>query len=134
MNHRLFLILNLAIAGACAQQEEPPALDGPGDVTPTLSRVQELEQRARSMARSDGCDRLDQCATAPVGAKACGGPRTHLVYCKATTDEAELLRVLDELKRTEEAYNRAAGIGSDCAYISPPSVRLEGRSCVAETP
>lgn len=138
MSHRRGRVLLVALVvatAACAQQEEPPAPGRqPDEITPTLARVQELEQKARAIARADGCDRLEQCATAPVGAKACGGPRTHLVYCKATTNEDELLGVLDELKRTEEAYNRAEGIGSDCAFIGPPSVQLDGRSCVAATP
>src|SRR5919106_5732407 len=117
---RVLLIAAVVAVAACAQQEEPPALEQqPNDLTPTLTRVQELEQKARAIARADGCDRLDQCATAPVGAKACGGPRTHLIYCKATTNEDELFRVLDELKRTEEAYNRTEGVMSDCRFVEP---------------
>jgi hypothetical protein len=69
-----------------------------------------------------------------LGAKPCGGPRAYLVYCKATTDEAALMRALDELKRTEEEYNRAAGLISDCALAAPPEVRLEGQICTAATP
>ncbi|MGQ0715056.1 MAG: hypothetical protein ACT4PJ_15250 [Gemmatimonadaceae bacterium] len=120
----------MLVVAACAQQEEFP---GPNE-RPSAARVQELEARARSIARMDGCDRLDQCAAAPVGAKACGGPRTYLVYCKATTDELELSRVLEELRRVEEAYNREAEIGSDCAYVSAPALRLEGRTCGAAIP
>ena len=95
------------------------------------ARVRELEQQARALAKADGCDRAEQCAAAPMGAKPCGGPRAYLVYCKATTDEAALMRVLDELKSAEESYNRAAGIVSDCAITPEPGVRLEGRACTA---
>jgi hypothetical protein len=56
------------------------------------------------------------------------------VYCRATTDEAALLRALDELKRAEEEYNRAAGLASDCMFVTPPAVRLEGGTCMAATP
>ena len=121
---------------ACARQEEPP----PVGQTPAESRavdaarVRELEQQARALARSDGCDRVEQCAVAPVGAKACGGPRTYLVYCKVTTDEAALMRALEELKRAEEEYNRASGAVSDCMLQLPPDLRLEGRTCAAATP
>ena len=129
------LVAALLIA-ACARSEDPPALDQPPaqNVAVSEARVRELEQQARALAKADGCDRADQCAAAPLGAKACGGPRTYLVYCKATTDEAALLRTLDELKRTEEEYNRTAGIVSDCALAMPPEVRLEGRSCTAAAP
>jgi hypothetical protein len=98
------------------------------------ARVRELEQQARALAKADGCDRAEQCAAAPMGAKPCGGPRTYLVYCKATTDEAALMRALDELKRAEESSNRAAGIVSDCAIVPQPDVRLEGRTCTAAVP
>jgi hypothetical protein len=98
------------------------------------ARVRELEQQARTLAKTDGCDRADQCAAAPVGAKPCGGPRTYLVYCKATTDEAALMRALDELKRAEESYNRASGLMSDCGMAPQPDVRLDGRTCTAVAP
>jgi hypothetical protein len=123
------------LAVACARKEEPPALDQ----TPSESRavdqarLRELETQARALAKAEGCDRADQCAAAPLGAKACGGPRAYLVYCKATTDEAALLRALDELKRAEEAYNRAAGLVSDCMLVVPPEVRAEGGTCMAAT-
>ena len=98
------------------------------------ARVRELEQQARALAKTDGCDRADQCSAAPMGAKPCGGPQTYLVYCKATTDEAALLRALDELKHAEESYNRSAGIVSDCGITPQPGVRLEGRTCTAARP
>lgn len=98
------------------------------------ARVRQLEQQARALAKTDGCDRADQCAAAPLGAKPCGGPRTYLVYCKATTDEAALSRALDELKRAEESYNRSSGLVSDCMLVPQPDVRLDGRTCTAATP
>ena len=115
---------------ACARQEEPPPAQNPSENRAVdEARVRELERQARALAKTDGCDRADQCAAAPLGAKACGGPRAYLVYCRATTDEAALMRALDELKRAEEGYNRAAGLVSDCMLVQQPEVRLEGRTC-----
>jgi hypothetical protein len=125
----------VVLVAACARQEEPPAVETPSSGRPVSeARVRQLEQQARALARTDGCDQPTQCATAPVGAKACGGPRTYLVYCRATTDEAALLRSLDEVKRTEEEYNRAAGLVSDCMLVTPPAVRVEGAACMAAAP
>jgi hypothetical protein len=104
------------------------------DAAVDSERVRALEQQARAIASTDGCDRVDQCAIAPLGAKACGGPRDYLVYCKAMTDEAALNRALEELKRAEEDYNRTAGIISDCAITRQPDVRLNGRTCTAAQP
>jgi hypothetical protein len=124
------------LVAACARQEEPRALNQtPSDNRAVdEARVRELEQQARALAKPDGCDRADQCAAAPMGAKPCGGPRTYLVYCEATTDEAALMRALDELKRAEESYNRAAGLVSDCMLVQQPEIRLEGRTCTAASP
>ncbi len=130
------LVAAILVAGCAQPEEEPPAVQQP----PVQSRgtrearIRELEQQARALARTDGCDQVNQCTSAPVGAKGCGGPRSYLVYCKATTDEAALLRVLDELQRAEAEYNRVEQIASDCMMVMPPEVRLEGRTCSAATP
>lgn len=124
------------LVAACAKQEDPPPVEQPPMQTRATreARIRELEQQAGALAKSDGCNQGTQCASAPVGVKGCGGPRSYLVYCKATTDEAALLRTLDELKRVEEEYNRVEQIGSDCMMVMPPDVRLEGRACSAATP
>jgi hypothetical protein len=136
MRIRARALATALLVAACARQEEPPAADQTPSENRAVdeARVRELEQQARALAKTDGCDRADQCAAAPVGAKPCGGPRTYLVYCKATTDEAALVRALDELKRAEESYNRAAGLMSDCMLVQQPDVRLDGRTCTAAAP
>lgn len=128
------IVAAIVLGAACARQEEPPAVDVPWTRAVQETRIRGLEQQARALAKTDGCDQASQCATAPMGAKACGGPRTYLVYCRATTDEAALLRTLDELKRAEEEYNRVTGVVSDCMLVGPPAVRLEGGICTAATP
>jgi hypothetical protein len=123
------------LAAACGKKDEPPADTPPAQSrAATETRIRDLEQQARALAKADGCDQVDQCAAAPVGVKGCGGPRSYLVYCKAATDEAALLRTLDELKRVEGEYNREHNIASDCMMIMPPEMRLEGRVCTAPTP
>lgn len=132
-SHDLRVVAAILMMAACARQEEPPAIDLPAGRAGQEARIRDLEQQARALAKTDGCDQVGQCATAPVGAKACGGPRTYLVYCRATADEAALLSKLDELKRAEEEYNRMTGAVSDCMLATPPAVRLEGGSCRAAT-
>lgn len=88
-----------------------------------------LEQEARALARTDGCDSLAQCRTAPLGWRSCGGPRDYLVYCAATTDTVALFRKLAELEAAEQAYNLRSGMMSPCAMRQPPRVALRGRSC-----
>jgi hypothetical protein len=115
----------------CTQREEPPAVEQPNADAGGDARIQDLERRVTSIIRTDGCASGGQCATAPLGAKPCGGPRTYVVYCKATTDEAALTAALDELRRAEEARNRASGMVSDCMMVMPPETAVQGGRCVA---
>jgi len=104
----------------------PVARDTTPDERPTLVR---LEREARALAKRDGCPSVSACRTAPVGWRGCGGPRTYLVYCAATTDSAALFRKLKELENAERAYNAKSGIMSTCEFRMPPGVKLDGRSC-----
>jgi hypothetical protein len=92
-------------------------------------RLSRLEREARALAHTDGCDSLAQCRTAPVGWRSCGGPRTYLVYCAATTDTVALFRKLAELEAAEKEYNLKSGLMSSCIMREPPRVSLRGRSC-----
>lgn len=136
---------------ACTQQH-PPAADTGGraesvlPVTPGQShadrpapdtgrdpraRLARLERDARALARTDGCASSAQCRSAAVGWRSCGGPRTYIAYCVATTDTVALFRTLRELEKAEREYNAASGMMSTCEYRMPPSVRLDGGRCVA---
>jgi hypothetical protein len=97
------------------------------------TEIQELEAEARALVRTD-CPNVSQCRTAPVGVRACGGPRDYVVYCAATTPEQELLRALERLERREGRFNRQCGIVSICVFISPPEVELVEGQCQAVTP
>lgn len=124
----------VVVAMACASPA-PRAVDSasssraaPSDDT---TRLALLEREARALARATGCDAASSCRTAPVGWRACGGPRTYVVYCAATTDTAALSRKLEELKRAEMDYNERMGMASTCEMRLPPAVGIEGGSCVA---
>lgn len=105
----------------------PPA---PRDTTPDARpRLARLEQEARALAKTEGCASVGACRSAPMGWRGCGGPRTYLVYCAATTDTVALFKKLAELEQAEREYNATAGMMSTCEFRMPPSVKLEGRSC-----
>jgi hypothetical protein len=104
----------------------PERRDTTPDARPRLAR---LEQEARALAKLDGCTTAGDCRTAPMGWRGCGGPRTYLVYCAATTDTVALFRKLKELEQAERAYNASSGMMSTCEFRMPPAVRLDGRSC-----
>jgi len=97
--------------------------------TADQARLSRLEREARAIVKTDSCTAADQCRTAPVGWRACGGPRTYVVYCAATTDTVALFRKLKELENAEKAYNAKHGLLSTCEFRMPPPTRLEGRRC-----
>jgi hypothetical protein len=126
-----------------------PVPDRPRDATPTIpldpprmepaepaqaspdSTVARLEREARSLASTAGCRSAEDCRVAPLGARACGGPRSYIAYCRATTDSARLFRKLAELERAEQAYNERSGMASICSLVTPPAVGYSGGRCTA---
>jgi hypothetical protein len=136
------LCVGIAAREATALQEEPSAQqeEASAERNPRAdqqlcdpSEIQQLEEEARALVNTE-CPDVSQCRTAPVGVRACGGPRDYVVYCAATTPEQELLRALDRLARREGRFNRQCGVVSICIFLSPPEVELVGGQCQAVTP
>ena len=136
--------LLLTLAAGCANQgrDGPVSSDDPGQQTGpgmTPSRdmhsdpaIRRLEEQAIALAKTGGCSSVDQCRAAPVGSRACGGPRYYLPYCRLTTDSAALFAKLDEVKRAEEDYNRRNQIVSTCEFRMAPPLEVVGGSCRAQ--
>lgn len=91
--------------------------------------LQQFESEVRALAVAEGCTDASQCRSAPVGARACGGPRDYLVYCAEKTDEDALQRALAQLQRREEQYNQQCDIVSTCIFLQPPQVELVNGVC-----
>ncbi|CAA9338967.1 MAG: hypothetical protein AVDCRST_MAG11-2883, partial [uncultured Gemmatimonadaceae bacterium] len=68
---------------------------------------------------------------APLGVRACGGPREYIAYCPATTDSARLFAKLAELARAETAANERSGAMSVCSLVTPPAPGYTGGRCTA---
>lgn len=130
--------VSIAAVTGCSAPRQPatPAQDT-GQATPqetAQERVQRLEHEARALARADGCTSGGECRAAPVGDRACGGPRTYIVYCARTTDSVALYRKLDELAAAERAYNQQQGGASTCEFRMPPPLVAGTGSCRAAAP
>jgi hypothetical protein len=102
-----------------------------GDQKADWAQVVALEGQAKALVKADGCSSAAQCRTAPVGSRACGGPRYYLVYCSQTTDSAALFQKLDAVANAERAFNQRYNIVSTCEFRMPPTVALSGGSCQA---
>jgi hypothetical protein len=135
----VLLMILLAILG-CSQSSPGVAPAGPngdkivftGDQKADWAQIVAIEDQAKALVRADGCSSAGECRTAPVGSRACGGPRYYLVYCSKTTDSAALFQKLDAVANAERAYNEHYQIASTCEFRMPPTVALTGGSCKAQ--
>jgi len=120
----------VAVAAACQPipNGSPP---GGSQQVRDWAAIERLEQEARALAPTTGCTAAQGCRTAPVGNRACGGPRYYLVYCATSTDSVALYRKLDEIVRAENDYNRRYGIISTCEFRMPPEIAFSGGECRA---
>ena len=131
--------ITLAIA-ACSQGTNGAAPVGPGsgkivftgDQKADWEQIVALEDQAKALVKSEGCNSAAQCRTAPVGSRACGGPRYYLVYCSATTDSAALFKKLDAVAAAEREFNMHYKVVSTCEFRMPPTLALSGGSCQAQ--
>jgi hypothetical protein len=136
---QLVLAAILAFAAGCARSTaagDDSAGAGPvGSVgnTPTKesdwAAIEQLEAQAKAIAKVDGCNSVSECRAAPVGSRACGGPRYYIPYCARTTDSAALFNKLAQVAKAEQAYNRKYQIVSTCEYRMPPAPSLSGGAC-----
>jgi hypothetical protein len=134
----LFLI-SLSLV-ACSQGSSGVMPAGPngdkivfsGDQKADWAQIVALEDQAKALVKADGCNSAGDCRTAPVGSRACGGPRYYLVYCSKTTDSVALFQKLDAVANAERAYNEHYQIGSTCEFRMPPTVALSGGFCKAQ--
>lgn len=103
-----------------------------GDQQKDWAQIVALEDQAKALVKTDGCTSGDQCGTAPVGNRACGGPRYYLVYCSRTTDSAALFGKLKAVADAENEFNSRYHLVSTCEFRMPPKVGLVGASCQAQ--
>ncbi len=134
-------LLLIITAFSCVQPA--PNGSGPGDSIPPPTGVRPtsqeadwaaivaLEDQAKVTAKTSGCSAVSECRTAPVGNRACGGPRYYIPYCSLSTDSVALFRKLDEVAAAENAYNRKYQIVSTCEFRMPSPLTLSGGECRA---
>ena len=128
------------VVAACTQSTPGAAPVGPGgdkivftgDQKADWAQIVALEDQAKALVKATGCSSAAQCRSAPVGSRACGGPRYYLVYCAQTTDSAALFRKLDAVSAAEREYNTHYKLMSTCEFRMPPIVALSGGSCTTQ--
>ena len=82
-------------------------------------------------AANDTCDVVADCAAIGVGARACGGPATYLVYSRTTSDVLALTRAVAAYNRARAEALRREGAMGTCDVIPAPRLACIARRCVA---
>jgi len=124
----LLALLILGVSVSCARTP----VSAEGNQESDWAAIEKLESNAKELVKVSGCTTASDCRTAPVGSRACGGPRYYLTYCARTTDSAALFSRLGEIAKAEDAFNRKYGIASTCEFRTPPGVAVSGGACVAQ--
>ena len=91
----------------------------------------ELMTQIEALAKTTGCTNAGDCRSLPVGRKACGGPRSYVVFCSKSTNVALLKAKIAELDRIDLAA--AKNSVSDCMLVTPPRVTVSGGACRASS-
>lgn len=104
----------------------------PGTQQSDWAAIEKLEGEAKSLAATSGCATAAECRAAPVGSRACGGPRYYIPYCAKSTDSAALYRKLDEVATAERAYNAKYQLVSTCEFRMAPGLTLTAGACAAK--
>lgn len=110
----------LVLSAGPAKPEQAQALKQQAD---------KLATEAKALAKTDGCAKVEECAVAGFGHKACGGPREFIAYCSKTTDEKSLLSKLAELEKAEQKWQEETGEVSTCNLLRRPPPRLIEGQC-----
>ncbi|MBD0831388.1 hypothetical protein [Aestuariibaculum sediminum] len=91
----------------------------------------ELRNKIETLVSSSVCNENTTCKYIAFGSKACGGPKSYLVYASSIDIEA-LEALVKTYNQMEDNYNSKWGIISDCMLVTPPkSVACENNTCIA---
>lgn len=96
-----------------------------------LAELAALQGEIELLIDSGVCSENSDCKYIAFGSKACGGPKTFLVY--STSIDVDLLQQkVETYNALENSFNQKWGITSDCSVVSPPtSVGCVNGKCVA---
>jgi hypothetical protein len=71
------------------------------------------------------CSRDAECRTVGVGALACGGPQAYRAWSVKRTDEAALMRAVQQQRQEREQAIAKGGEMSICRVVPDPGARCE---------
>lgn len=109
------------------------AAEMPKDLDKAHAESERLLAEIKAKIGTASCEADSDCATLPIGHKACGGPTSYLVYSTKTAKADEL----EALARQQKDAARSAipeGMVSNCMMEMPPKAVCQAKMCVAAKP
>lgn len=123
---QLAILLLLACTACATRADGPPSTPStqaaPPAASGTLDRIHALVGKAE-------CTSDSQCKVLPIGAKACGGPASHLAFSTAGTDAAELQALAERYHGEQQASNQRSGMISNCRVVPTPVAACRANTC-----
>jgi|SRR5690606_5463823 hypothetical protein len=90
-----------------------------------------LKQTIETLANASVCNENTECKFIAFGSKACGGPKSYLVY-STSIDVEKLEKLVETYNQKDADFNKKYGVISDCAAVLPPlGLRCENNTCIA---
>lgn len=83
------------------------------------TQLEKLRSEIEKEIAQESCTNPDDWKTAPMGTKACGGPKTYIAYPKKL--ETTILPKIEDYNSKEAEFNKKYSIVSDCAMIAEPT-------------
>ncbi|HYD80468.1 MAG TPA: hypothetical protein VEC06_11720 [Paucimonas sp.] len=119
---------------SCAAETDQSAV--PGTRRPPMNRgvPEGMETLRQAIAREVAVPLADdpsQCGLMPLGARACGGPQSYLVYSRKVSNEARLRELVEQYTRMEQEWNLKSGVRSICMVETMPQIVLADGKCQA---
>lgn len=83
----------------------------------------------RQLGRVVECSSDQQCKTVAVGAKACGGPESFMVYSTANASPEQVQALAERYRKEREQENKLNGTVSDCRMLMDPGAQCRAGAC-----
>ena len=116
---RLLLALSAAVLASCAPTQPNAQPAAPTAPATALAASRALVDAAVSLQ----CRSHSECATLPIGARACGGPEGYLAFSTVHSDVARLKQNLARYNQLRKAAVEASGEMSTCQVPVDPGAQ-----------
>jgi hypothetical protein len=137
---RQLAILLLLACTACATRadgpsaNQPPATQtaapaAPAAPAPSAPASGDTLARIHALVGKADCTSDSQCQVLPIGARACGGPASHLAYSTARADATELQALAERYRTEQQSNNQRSGMVSTCRMLPTPVAACRANTC-----